>query len=249
MRSAHITAIIAMLTRTTQYSVVFRLLITAISALWRAALAYRRWFAPPTAGDARRPMRCAERTEHARRTRTDASGRSAAQDLTKCVEHFKAVLCHLRQRMQIHCNATVRVLQVALLAIAVCAAEGCTKIPAVNGFCVRQLRYLSDDEYLVIAIRRLQQRLEIDDSDSSIRGFLETHPLCCRVNRNPNYDVASFGSLLELYVVEVELNYKVPDDLREQLGPYYHSVLRIRPCGQVVQWLGSSRDALQIVGK
>jgi hypothetical protein len=73
----------------------------------------------------------------------------------------------------------VRILISALLSLCV-AACGNSKRP---DFCVAQKRYLTDEEFIGIAIRNqvYADRLGIGASEESVSNFHMNHPKCCRV--------------------------------------------------------------------
>lgn len=108
------------------------------------------------------------------------------------------------------------------------------------GYCGEQKRFLSDEEFIEIAVRDVHRsgRMKIDGADASIVSFHAQHPNCCRVYR----ETQSFiDGMLNTYVVEVVMYYEVNDkELKAQPkeGAYYESYTKIGACGRAYGSIG-----------
>jgi hypothetical protein len=141
----------------------------------------------------------------------------------------------------------LRSLIALLLAFSV---SGCGWISGNPGYCADQHRYLSDQEFMQIAIRRQvnSNRMEIDGSDASIRSFLENNPNCCRVDRDPEW-LSFIDRLFGFYVVDVEVNFKVRKDRQMTIGQFYEGHALIRSCGEIDSVYGSGTKTLKEITK
>ncbi len=108
------------------------------------------------------------------------------------------------------------------------------------GYCGEKGRSLSDQEFMEIAVRSEipSGKMQIDESDSSIRSFHVIHPHCCRVNRTAS---PFLDRRLGINVVEVDMYYRVNDQtLKKQLGAeYYEEHFEISACGKVLRTYGT----------
>ncbi len=102
-----------------------------------------------------------------------------------------------------------------------------------SGFCFSQMRYLSDRELIVAAIRYNKSEMKIDGTDKSIREFLERKPDCCNVDRQPP-SRTFLDVCLGFNVSEVLLNYEMasPNFPKE---PYYEGYFSVSSCGTVLK--------------
>jgi hypothetical protein len=107
-----------------------------------------------------------------------------------------------------------------------------------SGYCISQMRYLSDRELIESALRReaAEEQMLIDGSEKSIRNFLQKHPKCCGVNRHPpNRNV--FGVMTGFNISEVELNYErrgTPEQIKSW-GRYHKNYVSVDACGPVLK--------------
>ena len=117
--------------------------------------------------------------------------------------------------------------------IAAASVAVCTWYLLDSGFCFSQMRYLSDKELIVEAIRYNTDNMKIDGTDESIEEFLKQNPKCCNVDRHPDT-----RSLLDVCfgfnVSEVLLNYeqRKPHFPSE---PFYENYFSVSACGTVLK--------------
>lgn len=109
------------------------------------------------------------------------------------------------------------------------------------GYCAEQKRFLSDEEFIEIAVRNEASggMMKINGSDASIVSFHAQHPDCCRVYR----ETQSFiEKILNAYVVEVVMYYEVNErefNTWPNEGEYYESYTEIGACGRVYGSMGT----------
>jgi hypothetical protein len=120
-----------------------------------------------------------------------------------------------------------------VLSIAVASVAVCTWYLLDSGFCFSQMRYLSDKELIVEAIRYNADDMKIDGTDASIGEFLKQNPKCCYVDRYPSSRdfLGPVGVCLGINYSEVVLNYErrkptFPD------APFYEKYVSISACGR-----------------
>jgi hypothetical protein len=138
-----------------------------------------------------------------------------------------------------------RLLVMALLALSV-AACGASKV--APGFCVAQNRYLTDEDYIRIAIRDQfnSNLLNISGSEESVKEFHKKHPKCCGVNRQQD-SVAILNKFNGQYVVDVEVHFEVKPERLPAKGPYYEGHALIHVCGEIDSTYGTDSEKLQEV--
>lgn len=102
-----------------------------------------------------------------------------------------------------------------------------------SGFCFSQMRYLSDRELIVEAIRYNKHEMKIDGNDESIDRFLKQNPNCCYVDRQPSSRefMGFIGVCLGFNYLEVTLNYEQKNP-RSAGEPYYERYVSINACGK-----------------
>jgi hypothetical protein len=102
------------------------------------------------------------------------------------------------------------------------------------GFCFSQMRYLSDHELVVSAVRFKASRMNLDGADASIETFLAANPRCCEVDRHP-----AARSLLDVLagfnIAEVSITYLDPYSPHRTIEPYYLSYVAVEACGRAVK--------------
>lgn len=107
-------------------------------------------------------------------------------------------------------------------------------LSAPPGYCSEQKRFLSDEEFIEIAVRDEFNtgRMNIDGSDASIRTFHAKHPNCCHVDRKA---ARSFmDKLFGAHVVVVQVIYEVNEkNFNETKEKYYEDNLVIGTCGRM----------------
>jgi hypothetical protein len=101
-------------------------------------------------------------------------------------------------------------------------------------FCFSQMRYLSDHELVVSAVRFKASRMNLDGADASIETFLAANPRCCEVDRHP-----AARSLLDVLagfnIAEVSITYLDPYSPHRTIEPYYLSYVAVEACGRAVK--------------
>jgi hypothetical protein len=113
-----------------------------------------------------------------------------------------------------------------------------------SGFCFSQMRYVSDKEHIVQAIRYNMTDMGIDGANESIEAFLKKNPTCCSVNRHPssrNFLDVCFG----FNVSEVTLNYEERARNRS-IEPFRQVDISVSACGEALkQKRGMNYSTLQ----
>lgn len=100
------------------------------------------------------------------------------------------------------------------------------------GFCFQQMRYLSDKELIVAAIRHNVEKMKVDGTDESIAKFLSDHPNCCYVDKHPSTRsfLGPLGVCLGTNYSEVTLNYEQRKP-HYSVEPFYEKYIPISACG------------------
>ena len=111
------------------------------------------------------------------------------------------------------------------------------------GYCAAQKRYISDEEFIQIAIRENKTSMNIDGSEDSIRTFQEKNSDCCRVDRKQTQYFARFLSTT-VNSVEVSLQFERNEkNIRVQGGDKYHeSIVIVDECGKELEVYGINHD-------
>ncbi|MBC7786279.1 MAG: hypothetical protein H7Z18_02225 [Methylophilaceae bacterium] len=60
------------------------------------------------------------------------------------------------------------------------------------GYCSAQQRYISDEEFIQIAVRANKDKMKIDGSEESISSFHAKNPECCSVDRKQTQYLSRF---------------------------------------------------------
>jgi hypothetical protein len=108
-----------------------------------------------------------------------------------------------------------------------------------EGYCTAQQRYISDDEFVGIAVRMASGNMNIDRSDASMRNFHVNHPRCCQISRE--------GTLLIWRVlgtasgITVELKYLTDPKFFEGVSKLYEATYVFDSCGKKVHFEGTDR--------
>lgn len=111
--------------------------------------------------------------------------------------------------------------------------------PFSSSFCVERMRYLSDDEYIQMALLDESHTglMDINNTDKPLSTFRERNPDCCSVDRS-----ASDAGFLYFYYVEVRLFYEVAPEWKQRIGKYYQSYRRMSACGEPIRNYGSGTN-------
>ena len=111
-----------------------------------------------------------------------------------------------------------------------------TIITEPPGYCLAQKRYLSDEEFIQIAVRNNMGAMKIDGSEESIRTFHAKNPQCCTVDRSKTQYFSRFLSI-ELNGVDVYLNFerkeKTMAEHRGTTDKYYDAWVILDICGDI----------------
>lgn len=111
------------------------------------------------------------------------------------------------------------------------------------GYCAAQQRYISDEEFIQIAIQREKTSMNIDGSEESIRTFHAKNPDCCRVDRNQTQYFARFLSTT-VNSVEVYLQYEMSAAkvARYPANKYYDASVILDECGKELDTYGMPKE-------
>ena len=97
------------------------------------------------------------------------------------------------------------------------------------GYCGEQKRFLSDAEFIEIAVRDEfnTRRMNIDGSEASISSFHAKYPNCCHVYRGGDKSMGISTDSIVVHLV-YEVNEKRFNETKEK---YYENNKVIGPCG------------------
>lgn len=111
------------------------------------------------------------------------------------------------------------------------------------GYCATQKRYISDEEFIQIAVRENKTSMNIDGSEESIRTFHVKNPDCCTVNRRQTQYSSRF-LLTAVNSVEVFFQYELSAAkvARYPANKYYDAWTTIDVCGKPLEDWGISKD-------
>lgn len=141
-----------------------------------------------------------------------------------------------------HRRRTFLISLVVISAIAIYPAYKLATL-ASPGFCDAQKRFFTDDEFIEIAIRdQLRyKKINIDGSETSIRGFRTKYPDCCAVQRRTDGSVLQ--KLTDFQEVLVHLKYEIR---REQIeiNPYYEAYVVLGTCGRLIESYGTTIEKM-----
>lgn len=130
-----------------------------------------------------------------------------------------------------------------VILIAVLAYLGNLWYLSGTGYCFEQKRYLSDEEFIQIAVRSELQSINIDGSEKSISTFQKRNPKCCSINREPS-GMSFVNTVLNHTFVEVTLRYeKNAKTLFQKKESFYQAFVSIHSCGKVLDTIGSGAKA------
>ena len=108
------------------------------------------------------------------------------------------------------------------------------------GYCSEQKRFLSDEEFIEIAVRDEIKKMNIDGSEESIRSFHAKHPDCCRVSRGGNKPMGvSANDVIVRLVFEANERWSSATKTK-----FYEDNLIIDPCGSVLDSYGEGIKSL-----
>ena len=107
-----------------------------------------------------------------------------------------------------------------------------------TGYCFEQKRYLSDEEFIQIAVRSELQNMNIDGSEESISTFQKKNPKCCSINREPS-GKSFVNVMLNHTFVDVTLRYEKNAKTFHKNEPFYQAFVSIHSCGKVLDTIGS----------
>lgn len=111
------------------------------------------------------------------------------------------------------------------------------------GYCATQQRYISDAEFIEIAIRQEKTSMNIDGSEESIRTFHAINPDCCRVDRKHTQYLSRL-LLTSVNGVEVNLQFERNEkNIKNHGGGKYHeSIVITDECGKELDTYGIDND-------
>ena len=118
-----------------------------------------------------------------------------------------------------------------------------------TGFCYRELRYLSDEEFLIAAISYEASKgnmIIINTSEKSARSFLKVYPNCCSLERHNHWILASpIERFFGFYFLVVDIRYALNEGALAQApndGRYYNAHIGIHACGNILKSIGIRQD-------
>lgn len=129
----------------------------------------------------------------------------------------------------------------AMLAVALLALIGVRTYQTANGYCRNEGRYLTDNEYLNIAISLSQSKMDFGNATLP-QEYLRQYPGCCEVFR----PVGAALSNLFFYPIEIELNYRQRRPTNPGY-PYYTQYVVLDVCGEYRRIYGESTATLKTI--
>jgi hypothetical protein len=126
-----------------------------------------------------------------------------------------------------------------VFATIIALAVGCWWYLLDTGYCVSKMRYLSDRELIESALRyeAAGGQMMVDDSEESIRDFLQKNPRCCSVDRHPFTRNPVLDVLTGFNISHVELNYQrqgTPEEIKKR-GKFYKQFISVDACGPALR--------------
>ena len=111
------------------------------------------------------------------------------------------------------------------------------------GYCAAQNRYISDEEFIQIAVKRNKTSMNIDGSEESIRTFHAKNPYCCHVDRKHTQYFARFLSTT-VNSVGISLQYEMSaaQVARYPANKYHESIVITDECGKELDTYGMDND-------
>ena len=106
-----------------------------------------------------------------------------------------------------------------LLGVALLSYTGYRAHRNYFGYCFAQDKYLSDPDFVRAAVRYSAGEIaNVEDSDSSARAFIDSHPACCKVDKTTQLTSGWFSRVLGSYWIGVEMTYEVRPDRATKTG-------------------------------
>lgn len=113
-----------------------------------------------------------------------------------------------------------------------------------TGYCFEQKRYLSDAEFVQIAVNANMEKIDIDGSEESILNYQKKNPQCCSINREPRGE-SLLNVMFNHAYVDVTLRYKKKKgDPSSKEEPFYQAFVSIHSCGKVLDTTGSGSKTI-----
>jgi hypothetical protein len=113
----------------------------------------------------------------------------------------------------------------------------------LSGFCYREMRYLSEKEFVDIAVMtNLAQHSPQGERNKiyvSLDDFYGENPNCCKVWYHSQL-IAPLARIVGLYELGVSVYYKMSDT--NERDKYYNVDIFMNACGSVVRKLGTAED-------
>lgn len=115
--------------------------------------------------------------------------------------------------------------------------------PDIPGYCYSQKRFLSDEEFIQSALRRVLKgspysRPDIDGSEASIRNFHSDHPGCCQILRIAAGKEPEGAAFSDIWHVAVLMSFKSLEKFSPSSPAMYTSYTVLNECGKVLEHSG-----------
>ncbi len=115
--------------------------------------------------------------------------------------------------------------------------------PDIPGYCYSQKRFIRDEEFIEIAVRRTltdgEYRPDIDGSDESIRDFYKYKPDCCHVYRINAGKEPEGAAWSDKWHANVIMRFKPIKKLKSSEPDMYITITNIDVCGHVLDHHGT----------
>jgi len=131
------------------------------------------------------------------------------------------------------------------VALVVLAAVGILVLLNVTGFCISQMRYVSDSEFIDRALVYRAgsiKELSKDKSREAVQDYRKNNPRCCRVEGSQSGFNSSFiNDILGFRSTWVRIIHRLTDEaaaVRPADGSFYEAYIEFDCCGRPIRVTG-----------
>jgi hypothetical protein len=115
------------------------------------------------------------------------------------------------------------------------------------GYCAKQQKVLSDDEYFEIVLGGLMKSdsIKLKPTDTDVHAYLVNHPNCCKVIRGENGS-AFYRGVFSRGTIEVDVIYELSENGIKRYGAgtdtHYEYLEDMSDCGEYLDSAGTSTE-------
>jgi len=111
--------------------------------------------------------------------------------------------------------------------------------PDIPGYCYSQKRFLSDEEFIQLAVKEALThsavlRPDIDGSEASIRNFSKHHPGCCQVHRFKPGTLPKGNAYADQWTAHVVMTFRRAEKPNLSAPEMYNTFTILDVCGHVL---------------